>query len=164
MRPSGGQRHIVAMFSLWSLPFRGSVRQPPVSLRRARAGGEAPWLPAICTPPEGLAHLARGTVSAPAARRPCSVRPRAPGRGRAKGGCKDGAEWARAATCSVARGPTFPREPALGSLTWGVPVAGAGGARQVCDGGGGSGERRLDGLAEGPQAARPGPAPRSRPL
>lgn len=91
-------------------------------------------------------------------------RPRAPGRGRAKGGCKDGAEWARASTCSVARGPTFPREPALGSLTWGVPVAGAGCARQVWDDGGGGGERRLDGLAEGPQAAQPGPAPRSRPL
>lgn len=76
VRPSGGQRHGVARCSLWSRPFRGSVRQPPVNLRLWKEGacrGRGPVAPRPLHATRGLAHLARGTVSASAARRPCSV-------------------------------------------------------------------------------------------
>lgn len=160
--------------------FPRTLRAPPAALSRsgrrvcgiglattrlswARASGEDPWIGAHCTPtPDRLAPLSQQC------QRP-QLRGRAPSRRGtwepAKGGCKDCAERGRAASCSAARCPTFPRAPAPRLLTLRVPGPGGGGdgARKLCDGGGGE-RRRLDGLAAGPQAARPRPAPRSRTL
>lgn len=147
----------------WADRFGDQSRKPPVSLRLWNEGAgrwRGPVAPRHLHPSPGTRSPPFGTVSASTARRPCAVQPRAPGAGGRRAAARTARSAARAKLLRHS-GPTFPHEPALGSLTWRVPAPGAGGARQVCDG---SGERRLDGLAEGPQAARPGPAPRSRPL